>query len=86
MISEDDWRLTNQGKYLRGETFYFKKYTEYSSNWDHDHCEFCSTKFATMKSDNIINEGYATKDNYRWICTNCFEDFKKMFGLILGKE
>jgi hypothetical protein len=26
-----------------------------------------------------LQEGYATEDNYRWICEECFEDFKDLF-------
>lgn len=26
-----------------------------------------------------LHEGYATDDNYHWVCTKCFNDFKDMF-------
>lgn len=27
----------------------------------------------------VLHQGYATQDDYRWICESCFEDFKEMF-------
>ncbi|MDT7806778.1 MAG: hypothetical protein QOJ70_591 [Acidobacteriota bacterium] len=27
----------------------------------------------------VLHEGYATEDNYRWICEQCFKDFKDLF-------
>ncbi len=53
----------------------------YSESWDHDHCEFCWAKFAEeILIPDSLHEGYATADNYRWICEACFEDFKDQFG------
>jgi hypothetical protein len=79
MIEKNDWRLTNQERYLRGLTFSWKKYTRYSESWDHDHCEFCLAKFMENEGTDILTEGYTTSDNYRWICKTCFDDFKDMF-------
>ncbi|MBM2824639.1 MAG: hypothetical protein HW402_303 [Dehalococcoidales bacterium] len=28
----------------------------------------------------VIHVGYATIDDYYWICENCFQDFKEMFA------
>ncbi len=27
----------------------------------------------------VLNHGYATQDDYRWICEKCFADFKNTF-------
>ncbi len=83
MIEKNDWRLQGQERYLIGEKFIFKKYQMKSEKWDHDHCEFCWKKFMETddSNDEIINEGYSTVDNYRWICKECFNDFKEMFKL-----
>ena len=27
----------------------------------------------------ILREGYATQDEYRWVCQTCFNDFKDLF-------
>jgi hypothetical protein len=80
MHDKKDWRLTNQEKYLKGITLQLKKYKRDRDGWDHDHCEFCWEKFSESLSETVLNEGYATEDNYRWICTQCFEDFKDLFG------
>ena len=79
MINNSDWRLQGQEKYLKGVTLYFKKYTKYRDNWDHDHCEFCRAKFSIEDHPGGLDEGYATKDNYYWICRRCFGDFKGIF-------
>ncbi|MCU0415008.1 MAG: hypothetical protein MUE91_11515 [Ignavibacteriaceae bacterium] len=82
MIEKDDWRLNNQEKYLVGVTLVRRLYRQnpYNPEWDHDHCEFCLAKFSldTRIKDALLS-GYATTDDYRWICQTCFEDFKEMF-------
>jgi phage terminase large subunit-like protein len=75
----NDWRLNGQEKYLNGAVLSWKKYTKYREGWDHDHCEFCRAKFMEQPGPEILTEGFATPDNYRWICKSCFEDFKDMF-------
>ena len=67
-----------QEKYLMGETFRFKAYVERSTDTDHDHCEFCGQKFMEEGKD-TIQEGYATLDDYWWVCPTCFQDFKESF-------
>jgi len=41
----EDWRLRGQEDYLRGATLVRKRYKAWSEDWEHDHCEFCWTKF-----------------------------------------
>ena len=77
MIEKNDWRLQGQEEYLKGETLYYKKYTKYSDEWEHEHCEFCGDKISEYDGD--LHEGYCTKDEKCWICEKCFNDFKKMF-------
>lgn len=74
MIEKNDWRLIDQMDYLYKETVTYKYYEIRSESWDHDHCEFCTDKF-----DKPRQKGYATKDDYYWICETCYEDFKNMF-------
>ena len=70
---KDDWRFTNQNKYLRNMTFRYKKYDiPYP---EHSHCEFCWRKFG---AGGDIQEGFTNEDNDRWICPECFNDFKEM--------
>lgn len=80
MPDKDDWRRQGQEAYLLGLRFQRKPYTKYRDDWDHDHCEFCGQKLAEYKADDVLNEGYATEDNYRWLCPECFDDFKEEFG------
>ncbi len=74
----DDWRLTGQEAFLKGVRLLFKPYNEYSTSWDHDHCEFCGEKFSLRPGD--LSKGYTTEDQYRWICNPCFEDFRESLG------
>ena len=77
----DDWRLTGQEAYLAGATLCWRSYQRYREGWDHDHCEFCFSKFAEPDvSPDALHAGYATLDEYRWICQRCFDDFRQRFG------
>lgn len=82
MISKDDWRLTDQEEYLMGAKLYYLKFSPYSAEWNHEHCEFCWATFSLHEDDE--HEGYCTTpDNgrdARWICRNCFHDFKEHFS------
>jgi hypothetical protein len=83
-----DWRLQSQEKYLQGATLIRREYRRYARNtkWDHDHCEFCAAKFSVESLPDTLQEGYATRDGYRWVCSTCFEDFKEMFSWTLGGD
>lgn len=71
-----DWRLTNQMSYLYRAKL--KRCQFKGKNIaDHEHCEFCMEKFSFEA--NTLKEGYCTLDQYRWICEECFEDFKEIF-------
>jgi hypothetical protein len=73
MVSQNDWRRQGQERYLKGQHLTLKKYTKYSEDWEHDHCEFCNTKF--MEGTGDLPEGWVTDDNYHWICMQCYKDF-----------
>jgi hypothetical protein len=80
----EDWREQGQEKYLRGAEFSKRKYKKYRAGWEHDHCEFCWTKFceegsAEAKDGGCLFEGYATLDEYRWVCESCFRDFREKY-------
>ena len=77
----EDWRLQGQEKYLKGVILAKKQYQPYRQDWDHDHCEFCGAKFSLGDSVSL-QIGYATIDNYYWVCESCFKDFKNLFGWI----
>jgi hypothetical protein len=71
--------LQGQETYLKSLPLWWKKYTRYRDDWEHDHCQFCWAKFMEEDYPEVLQEGYATEDNYRWICEECFEDFKDLF-------
>ena len=77
-LQMNDWRLQGQEKYLKGIALERKKYHPYRDGWDHDHCEFCGAEFS-LEGAGAFGFGYASPDNYHWICDNCFEDFKEKF-------
>ncbi|MGN6400204.1 MAG: hypothetical protein ACTHMD_07120 [Flavisolibacter sp.] len=85
MVNLNDWRLQGQEKYLKGETLFYKNYVERTTKTDHDHCEFCFAKFSDSIAD-AVKVGYTTADDYRWICQQCFDDFKEMFNWEIYKE
>jgi hypothetical protein len=75
-----DWRLHGQEKYLRGKAFVRRIWRETRSGWDHDHCEFCTRKFSDERIPDALHEGWTTRDNYHWICDQCFQDFRQLFA------
>jgi hypothetical protein len=77
MVDINDWRLQGQEKYLKGEILFYKQYADRKTETNHDHCEFCLVTFSDTSGD--LKEGYTTEDDYRWICDQCFEDFREMF-------
>lgn len=79
--ASDDWRRQGQEEYLTGVALIHQQYRPYRAGWDHDHCEFCGSKFS-LQDGNLI-EGYTTQDQYRWICIPCFNDFKNEFGWLV---
>lgn len=75
-MRKNDWRLLRgQEKYLLKEKLYKCKWSLYSPNDDHDHCEFCMDKFWAEG----MQYGYCTIDKYTWICESCFNEFKELF-------
>ena len=93
MIEKDDWRLLT-GSVIRNEDafknipLYYIPFQPFSEAWDHEHCIFCSAKF--YLHEECLQEGYCTQpQNSRdadWICPECYEDFKEMFGWTLQEK
>ena len=79
--NEADWRLQGQERYLARAQLVRRTYRppRTSVDWDHDHCEFCGTKFMVEDVADVLHEGYCTLDEYRWICETCFSDFRAQF-------
>jgi hypothetical protein len=80
----NDWRLQGQEKYLTGVTLTRKSYLPTGEGNDHDHCEFCSAKFSQDSAiPDALREGYTTSDTYRWVCDQCFINFRERFNWVV---
>lgn len=86
MSNVEDWRLTNQERYLRDAVLIWCHYAPASPANDHDHCEFCYAKFMVGGEPDTLSEGYSTPDRYRWICKPCFDDFATQFVWRVERE
>jgi len=88
MIPENDWRRQGQEEYLKGATLVHRPYRQNPNNpkWDHDHCEFCWATFSLFQHPEHLKVGYATEDDYRWICPACYVDFKDEFDWSVREE
>lgn len=75
-----DWRLQGQEFYLKGVTLTRRAWQETRPGWDHDHCEFCGTKFRDERIPDAVHVGWTTLDEYQWICDGCCRDFHEQFG------
>lgn len=89
MVSRDDWRRMGQEEYLSGvKLYHFAQFSPYSKKWDHEHCEFCGARFSENPEDE--HEGWCTtrknERTSRFICQECFRDFKEEFGWISEEE
>jgi hypothetical protein len=82
-MAQEDWRLTNQERYLQGVALYRRRYVKPRPEWDHDHCSFCWAKFMEEDRPGVLHEGYVTENNYHWICEKCFNDFAERFKWIV---
>ena len=81
MRKANDPRLGGQDRFLKSVTLVRRPYTRYpkNPNWEHDHCAFCWAKFMVDDQPGVLHEGYATEDEYHWVCLTCFADFRDMF-------
>ena len=84
MREKNDWRLTNQERYLKGATLVWMTYRPANPQNDHDHCEFCFAKFMQERFPETLQEGYSTSDRHRWVCKPCFDDFADLFQWNVG--
>ncbi len=88
MVQKDDWRLgMGTEERLQGETFYRIPFVKLRPEWDHEHCEFCWAKISEYEGD--LHEAYCTQRENgrgaRWVCPECYRDFKDMFSFREGK-
>ena len=62
--------------YLHGKKMQLKN-IDFDSN-DHRHCELCWDKFA--HHNDCLQKGYYEEESQSWICEDCFNEFKGLFG------
>lgn len=82
MSGQSDWRLDTPHDELRGLAFSWQRWGNPDGDWDHDHCEFCWTKFGPPGMSDSQPSGYATVDRSVWVCKTCFDDFREQFDLL----
>ena len=86
MNGKQDWGKV--GWYLRGKVLVHRRYRQYAKNptWDHDHCEFCGAEFSIRNDPDVLTEGYATENDYHWVCGKCFHELREDFGWSAKEE
>jgi len=77
MSEQDDWRLAS-ARSIKGAVLKWSRYRQPRPAWDHDHCVACWAKFAEFEGPDIQHEGYATLDEYNWVCAVCFRELKEV--------
>lgn len=87
-MTEDDWRLSGQERYLEGRRMKWRTWSAPRPDWDHDHCAFCWAEFAAEVSEHApYDAGWVTADDeYEWVCPPCFNDFRERFHWIVDGE
>ncbi len=85
-VTDDDWRLMGQERWLRGVTIKRADWSPRNDRTDHDHCAFCTKRIAAPDSgyDDAICTGYCTLELYHWVCPQCFNDFRDRFQWTLA--
>lgn len=68
----DDWRLKGNDWLVHLELTR-KPYTQWSEEWDHDHCLFCWAKFMDPDSSAVVHLKYPLRHRKRWRSTNQLE-------------
>ena len=62
MSSNKEWRQhkLKSLERFKGFSFQLADYIPPSTDWDHDHCEGCWSKFASFEGPEILHNGYFT--------------------------
>ena len=72
-MKEEPW------SFLKGITLDWKKYKQTSSQWDHEHCEFCGGIFMEEVDGKIFNFGWTDESEDHWICSSCFDENEETY-------
>lgn len=65
-------------EYLHNKKLEHKEYDGPFCLDDHEHCALCWQKISKYPEDD--HSGYYEKDSRDWICEDCFDKFKELFG------
>ena len=78
----EDWRLSlaSPPEFYARFTWMYKPWTKTRDGWDHDHCEFCQVKISDVAVESERTQGWASDDDYYWVCDPCFTDFRETFN------
>lgn len=72
---------------LRDQPLQFKRYSQWSEEWNHDHCVACGATFSELEGLEHLHEGWATTDaydlgaEYDWLCQACVQELQLELGL-----
>lgn len=69
--------------YLHNKELQYKEFIGEDKN-DHEHCELCWHRISNLKDDS--HNGYYEELSKSWICDECFNDFKDLFGWSVRSE
>ena len=73
----DDWRIMGQEGYLLKKHLQHRRFDRELCIEDFDQCEFCWAVFDKDKTH--PEKAYYEPINKRWICEQCYTDFKEYF-------
>ena len=76
MPTQDDWRRQGQKKYLKGINLSWKNIRNTDKTGNLIIVNFVVLNSWKVRGPDILTEGYASDDKYRWICKQCFADFR----------
>lgn len=79
---KNEWYIDeyNEKPYLHNKELIPKKYSNKLP--EHDHCELCWATFSENPND--LQAGYYERNSKSWICNDCYNSFKKLFGWKTG--
>jgi hypothetical protein len=77
----EDWRLSlaSPPEFYARFTWMHKPWTKTREGWDHDHCEFCRAKISDAVVEGGLAQGWASDNDYYWVCDPCFTEFRETF-------